>query len=89
MEGKYFEEQIDDAYEAGLVAQKMKRGLKGSLGMVLLTFYHSLAAIAKFDKTHDHKLLEEVKENQQFLGWWAENCYINGHHQYLFFIIIL
>lgn len=82
MEGKYFEGKFDEAYEAGEVAQKMKRGLKGSLGMVLLCFYHSLSALAKYEQQRDEKLLGQVQENQKFLEWWAENCHINGFHQY-------
>jgi hypothetical protein len=84
MEGKYLEEKFDDAYEAGLAGQRLKGGLKGSLGMVLLCFYYSLTALAKYEKAPSEHLLEEVRENQKYLGWWAENCQINGQHQYPF-----
>jgi hypothetical protein len=82
MEGKYLEEKFDDAFEAGSISQTLRDSLKGSLGIVQLSFYHSLSAIAKYDSSRDEKLLDVVRENQKFLGWWAENCQINGQHMY-------
>jgi hypothetical protein len=88
MEGKYMEEKFDDAYEAGSLSHTMKDSLKGSLGMVHLHFYHSLSAIAKYDHSHDEELLDVVRANQMFLGWWAESCQINGQHLYPAVVII-
>ena len=81
MEGKYFEEKIEDAYEAGQVAMRLKKFTQGTLTMPYLCFYHSLTALAKFDMApKDVELLEQVRENQKFLEWWASNCRTNGWH---------
>lgn len=84
MEGKYYAEELQDAYEVAVVVGRLKKGMKGSLGMPILCFFHSLTHLAKFDKLPDEKLLVTVRENQEFMKWWTDNCQINGRQQYPF-----
>lgn len=82
----YFFKAYDQAFEAGMRAQRHVVACAAYLPAPQHTFYFSLTLLGYWshcDRTQQESILNQVAENQAKQKIWADHCPENFHHKYV------